>query len=158
MIKFLLIFITGLLIYLQAPVGDDRISPIKSLSSIFFKDIAKKAGLNFQHFSGSPEKQYILESMSGGVAWIDFNRDGFIDLYLVNGGHWNELLEGKRSVSNALFQNNGDGTFTNVTQKAGLSSRYWGMGVAAGDYNNDNWVDLFVCNYCLLYTSPSPRD
>ena len=105
MIKFLLIFLTGLLIYLQAPVGDDRISPIKSLSSIFFRDIAKKAGLNFQHFSGSPEKQYILESMSGGVAWIDYNRDGFIDLYLVNGGHWNELLEEKRSVSNALFQN-----------------------------------------------------
>ena len=147
MIKFLLIFLTGLFIYLQTPVGADRISPIKSLSSVFFRDIAKKAGLNFQHFSGSPEKQYILESMSGGVAWIDYNRDGFIDLYLVNGGHWNELLEGKRSVSNALFQNNGNGTFTNVTQKSGLSSRYWGMGVAAGDYNNDNWVDLFVCNY-----------
>ena len=88
MVKIFLICLTTFLVCFQASVGDDRISPIKSLSSIFFRDVAKKAGLDFLHFSGSPEKQYILESMSGGVAWIDYNRDGFIDLYLVNGGHW----------------------------------------------------------------------
>ena len=115
--------------------------------SLVFEDVATEAGLDFQHFSGSPEKQYILESMSGGVAWIDFDRDGWMDLYLVNGGHWEELVQGKRTVSNALYRNNGDGTFTNVTGKAGVGNRHWGMGVAAGDYDNDGWVDLFVCNY-----------
>jgi len=115
--------------------------------SLVFEDVAAEAGLDFQHFSGSPEKQYILESMSGGVAWIDFDRDGWMDLYLVNGGHWEELVQGKRTVSNALYRNNGDGTFANVTDKAGVGNRRWGMGVAAGDYDNDGWVDLFVCNY-----------
>ncbi len=115
--------------------------------SLVFEDVAAEAGLDFQHFSGSPEKQYILESMSGGVAWIDFDRDGWMDLYLVNGGHWEELVQGKRTVSNALYRNNGDGTFTNVTRKAGVGNSHWGMGVAAGDYDNDGWVDLFVCNY-----------
>ena len=115
--------------------------------SLMFEDVAAEAGLDFQHFSGSAEKQYILESMSGGVAWIDFDRDGWMDLYLVNGGHWEELVQGKRTVSNALYRNNGDGTFTDVTGKAGVGNRHWGMGVAAGDYDNDGWVDLFVCNY-----------
>ncbi len=115
--------------------------------SLTFEDVAAAAGLDFRHFSGSPEKQYILESMSGGVAWIDFDRDGWMDLYLVNGGHWEELVQGKRTVSNALYRNNGDGTFSNVTGKAGVGNRHWGMGVAAGDYDNDGWVDLFVCNY-----------
>ena len=120
---------------------------LPSSPSLIFEDVAADAGLNFQHFSGSPEKQYILESMSGGVAWIDFDRDGWMDLYLVNGGRWEELVQGKRTVSNALYRNNGDGTFANVTEKAGVGNRHWGMGVAAGDYDNDGWVDLFVCNY-----------
>ena len=115
--------------------------------SLVFEDVAAEAGLDFQHYSGSPEKRYILESMSGGVAWIDFDRDGWMDLYLVNGGRWEELVQGKRTVSNALYRNNGDGTFTDVTDKAGVGNRHWGMGVAAGDYDNDGWVDLFVCNY-----------
>ena len=112
-----------------------------------FVDVAKQAGLDFQHFSGSAEKTYILEGMSGGVAWIDYDRDGWQDLYLVNGGHWEELLQGKRSVSNALYRNNGDGTFTDVTDQAGVGGDRWGMGVAASDYDNDGWPDLFVCNY-----------
>ncbi|MYC81640.1 MAG: VCBS repeat-containing protein [Acidobacteria bacterium] len=86
--------------------------------SLVFEDVAAEAGLDFQHYSGSPEKRYILESMSGGVAWIDFDRDGWMDLYLVNGGRWEELVQGKRTVSNALYRNNGDGTFTDVTEEA----------------------------------------
>ena len=118
-----------------------------SLVGMTFVDVAERAGLDFQHVSGSAEKTYILEGMSGGVAWIDYDRDGWPDLYLVNGGHWEELLEGKRSVSNALYRNNGDGTFTNVTGKARVGNSQWGMGVAAADYNNDGWTDLYVCNY-----------
>ncbi len=112
-----------------------------------FVDVAEQAGIDFQHYSGSAEKTYMLESMSGGVAWIDYDRDGWQDLYLVNGGHWDELLQGKRSISNALYRNNGDGTFTDVTRKAGVGGKRWGMGVAAADYDNDGWPDLYVCNF-----------
>ena len=135
---------------LSGTVANDLSRSDKSLPaspSLVFEDVAAEAGLDFQHYSGSPEKRYILESMSGGVAWIDFDRDGWMDLYLVNGGRWEELVQGKRTVSNALYRNNGDGTFTDVTDKAGVGNRHWGMGVAAGDYDNDGWVDLFVCNY-----------
>ena len=143
----------SLIAFLTGSMGtsaDDSPLSGKSLPaspSLVFQDVAAEAGLDFQHFSGSSEKRYILESMSGGVAWIDFDRDGWMDLYLVNGGHWEELVQGKRTISNALYRNNGDGTFTNVTRKAGVGNQRWGMGVAAGDYDNDGFVDLFVCNY-----------
>jgi enediyne biosynthesis protein E4 len=116
-------------------------------SAIQFLDVAEKAGLDFRQVSGSPEKKYIPETMGGGVAWIDYNRDGWPDLYLVNGGHWEDLSTGRRSVSNALYRNNRDGTFTNVTREAGLEGKRWGMGATVGDYNNDSWPDLYVCNF-----------
>ena len=116
-------------------------------SMIQFADVAKTAGLDFQHASGSAEKKYLLEVDGGGVAWIDYDRDGWPDLYLVNGGRWEELLAGKRTVSNALFRNNGDGTFTNVTAPARVAGDHWGMGAAVADYDNDGWSDLYVCNY-----------
>lgn len=115
--------------------------------AVTFVDVAEQAGIDFQHFSGSAEKTYMLESMSGGVAWIDYDNDGWQDLYLVNGGHWEELLQGRRSISNALYRNNGDGTFTDVTGKAGVGGSRWGMGATAADYDNDGWPDLFVCNF-----------
>ncbi len=73
-------------------------------SGIRFSDIAVQAKLDFKHLSGSLEKKYLPETFSGGVAWIDYNQDGWPDLYLVNGSRWEELLAGKRTVSNALFQ------------------------------------------------------
>ncbi len=118
-----------------------------SSPKVRFVDIAERAGLDFRHVSGGPEKKYILESMGGGVAWIDYDRDGWPDLYLTNAGRWEDLLTGKRSVSNALYRNNRDGTFTDVTERAGVKGNYWGMGVAVGDYNNDGWPDLYICNY-----------
>lgn len=128
------------------PSYSHLLSP-NQVPSTHFVDIAEKAGLEFRHSSGGPEKKYILESISGGVAWIDYNRDGWPDLYFVNGGKWEELATGKRSVSNALFRNNHDGTFTNVTRQAGVEGNQWGLGVAVGDYNNDGWPDFYVCNY-----------
>lgn len=139
-------FIVGLHKSLPADASSEQKSSRRSVV-IQLVDVAQKARLDFQHFSGSAEKKYILESMSGGVAWIDYNADSWPDLYLVNGGRWEELLEGKRSVSNALYRNNHDGTFTNVTREAGVGNAHWGMGVAVGDYNNDGWPDLYVCNY-----------
>ena len=115
--------------------------------TIQFADVARTAGLDFLHSSGSAEKKYLLEVDGGGVAWIDYDRDGWPDLYLVNGGRWDELQAGKRTVSNGLFRNNRDGTFTNVTVPARVAGNHWGMGVAVADYDNDGWPDLYVCNY-----------
>lgn len=116
-------------------------------NGIRFVDVASISGIDFQHVSGSPEKKYILETMSGGVAWIDYDQDGWIDLYLVNGGHWEELIRGRRSVSNALYRNRGDGMFSNVTASAGVKGLHWGMGVTVADYDNDGWPDLYLSNF-----------
>ena len=120
------------------------ISLILLLSTWSFEDIAESAGLSFRHTSGSPEKRYILETIGGGVAWIDYDRDGWPDLYFVNAGEWSELFGSQRSHANALYRNNGDGTFTDVTLEAGVGDTQWGMGASVGDYNRDGWPDLFV--------------
>lgn len=124
-----------------------RLSLLLMVSGVQFVDVAKKAGLDFQHESGSVEKAALLETMSGGVAWLDYDSDGWLDLYFVNGGRLDDLKSGKRSVSNALFRNQGDGTFLNVTAAAGVEGTGWGMGVAAADFDNDGDTDLYICNF-----------
>ena len=116
-------------------------------SGVHFAEVSREAGLNFQHRGGGSAKDHILETVGSGVGWIDYDRDGWPDLYAVNGGLWEELGTGKRSVSNALFRNQGDGTFREVTREAGVGGRHWGMGVTVADYDNDGWPDLYVCNY-----------
>jgi len=107
-----------------------------------FVDITGRAGITFRHVA-SPDKRYIVESMSGGVALFDYDNDGYLDVFLVNSLTVDILKSGGKTRS-ALYHNNGDGTFTDVTDKAGLADVGWGMGVAAGDYNNDGFDDLFV--------------
>jgi len=107
-----------------------------------FTDITTKAGITFSHVA-SPEKRYIVESMSGGVALFDYDNDGYLDIFFVNSLTVDMLKSGKKTKS-ALYHNNGDGTFTDVTDKAGLGDIGWGMGCAVGDYNNDGFDDLFV--------------
>jgi enediyne biosynthesis protein E4 len=105
-------------------------------------DITASTGIHFDHLS-SPEQKYIVESMSGGVALIDYDRDGWLDIYFTNAPSVAMTLAGKKARS-ALYHNNRDGTFTDVTAKAGVGFPGWGMGVAVGDYNNDGWPDLLV--------------
>lgn len=105
-------------------------------------DITASTRIHFNHLS-APEKKYIVESMSGGVALIDFDRDGWPDIYFTNAPDVQMQLAGKKARS-ALFHNNHDGTFTDVTDEAGVGYPCWAMGAAVGDYNNDGWPDLLV--------------
>jgi len=105
-------------------------------------DITASTGIKFNHLS-SPEQRYIVESMSGGVALIDYDRDGYPDIYFTNAVSVEMAMSGKKAKS-ALYHNNHDGTFTDVTDKAGVGYPCWGMGAAVGDYNNDGWPDLLV--------------
>ncbi len=105
-------------------------------------DITSSTGIRFDHQS-SPEQKFIVESMSGGVALIDYDRDGWPDIYFTNAQTVEMARQGKRARS-ALFHNNHDGTFTDVTDKAGVGYPCWANGVAVGDYNHDGWPDLLV--------------
>ena len=114
-------------------------------------DITKSTGIDFEHKS-SPEGKFIAESMSGGVALIDYDGDGWPDIYFTNAQSVDMALHGIKARS-ALFHNNHDGTFTDVTDKAGVGYPCWAMGVAVGDYNNDGRPDLLVTclNGVVLY-------
>jgi enediyne biosynthesis protein E4 len=105
-------------------------------------DITPSTGIHFEHLS-SPEQKFIVESMSGGVALIDYDGDGWLDIYFTGAPNVAMQLEGKKARS-ALYHNNHDGTFTDVTDKAGVATPCWAMGVAVGDYNNDGRPDLLV--------------
>ncbi len=115
---------------------------------VIFVDITKQAGLDkFRHRSGTPEKKSIIETPGSGVALIDYDNDGWLDIYLLNGSTI-PALKGKEPPPRAmLFHNNHDGTFTDVTAKAGVANERWGFGVAVGDYDNDGWPDLYIANY-----------
>src|SRR5947209_10312585 len=103
-------------------------------------DITASTGIRFRHLA-SPDKKYIVESMSGGVALIDYDRDGWPDIYFTNAPDVDMQLAGKKAPG-ALFHNNHDGTFADVSGKAGVAYPCWANGAVAGDYNNDGWPDL----------------
>lgn len=114
----------------------------QQISEVRFTDITKQAGITFKHISAA-EKRYIVESMSGGVALLDYDNDGFLDIYFVN-SLTVDLVKSRGKTKSALYHNNGNGSFTDVTDKAGVGDIGWGMGVAVGDYNNDGFDDLYV--------------
>jgi enediyne biosynthesis protein E4 len=113
-----------------------------------FEDVSEKAGLtHWTHKMGTPEKKYIIETNGSGVGLIDFDNDGWLDIYVVNGSTFN-ALDGKEMPPHAaLFRNNHDGTFTDVAAKAGVTNDRWGVGAAIADYDNDGWPDIFVSNW-----------
>jgi hypothetical protein len=115
---------------------------------IIFQDIAQKAGLTvWTHVMGSPEKKFIIETNGSGVGLIDYDNDGWLDIYLVNGST-HAAMSGKTPPPHAaLFHNNHDGTFTDVAAKAGVTNDRWGVGVAIADYDNDGWPDIYVTNF-----------
>jgi hypothetical protein len=121
-------------------------SPQSSPSKIHFEDITRQAGLHFTHNNAASGKKWLPETMGSGVAFLDYDNDGWQDILLVNGEDWPGAgPNSKRHPSTlALYHNNHDGTFTDVTQKAGLAVEMMGMGVAIGDYDNDGFDDIFI--------------
>ncbi|MDQ1639189.1 MAG: enediyne biosynthesis protein [Pyrinomonadaceae bacterium] len=115
---------------------------------VVFEDVTDKTAMaNFKHRSGSPQKNYIFETTSGGVAIFDYDSDGLPDVYLVNGSTM-PALEGKEKPPQAaLYRNLGNWKFEDVTDKAGVANDRWGSGVTVGDYNNDGRADLYVTNF-----------
>ncbi len=108
------------------------------------RDVTAAAHLNFfQVCGGDKAKKYIMETTGSGVAFFDYDNDGWLDIFLVNGSSFDEAVA-REHHSNKLFHNNRDGTFTDVTEKAGLTRCGWGQGVCVGDYDNDGFEDLFV--------------
>lgn len=122
-----------------------------------FEDVTAKSGIHFQHSFGEKELRTILEGTGSGCSWIDYNNDGLLDLYVVNGRHVEGLTNHSApdgvDATNHLYRNNGDGTFTDVTTQAGVPGKGFGVGVTAGDFDNDGHEDLYVTNYnsAILY-------
>lgn len=136
-----------------APVLDAQHRPITAggfvkSGRIVFQDVAKQAGLtSWHHTMGSLAKPFILEQIGSGVALLDYDNDGWLDIYFVNGSTEDAMAGKTQPPHAALFHNNHDGTFTDVAIKAGVTNGRWGFGVAAADYDNDGWPDLYVTNF-----------
>jgi hypothetical protein len=124
-------------------------SPAKTEPSIpvRYTDVRESAKITFQQDSTQTEEKYYLETMGTGVAWIDYDQDGLMDLYFVQSAA-TDLYKPSHPLRSALYHNNGDGTFTDVTEKAGVGGEgHYGQGVAVGDFDNDGYPDLYVTGY-----------
>jgi enediyne biosynthesis protein E4 len=130
--------------------GENRpvVGPASSRPVVAFRDVAREAGITFHHFDSRSDMHYVPEIMGGGAAWLDFDRDGFLDLFLVQGAKFPPPAdETPTGPTSRLYRNRGDGTFEDVTEAVGLRVPGFGQGVAVGDYDNDGFPDLFVCCY-----------
>ena len=120
-----------------------RLASAPNPPAIRFENITAKSGVNFiTRNSPTPNKNQI-ETMVGGVALLDYDGDGWLDIYLVNGAAIPSLQKDSPAYWNRLYRNNHDGTFTDVTERAGVAGAGYGMGVAVGDYDNDGRPDIF---------------
>jgi enediyne biosynthesis protein E4 len=118
-----------------------------------FEEIPPSAsGIAWVHDNAMSDERYLPETLGPGCAFLDYDNDGWMDIYLVNSGP-SDFFKPKKPLRNALYKNNRDGTFTDVTEKAGVAGGTFGMGVAVGDYDNDGWPDILVTSYgnCILY-------
>ena len=125
---------------LQTAVAAPTSSPVQ------FVDVASQAGLNIPNvWGGVDHKRSILEAKGSGLAFFDYDNDGWLDIYLTNGDRLDANWPTGKAPTSHLYKNNRDGTFTDVTEKSGLARTGWQTGVCVGDYDNDGWDDLFCC-------------
>jgi hypothetical protein len=138
----------------QTPVSKLHANTVMPIASaIEFENVIKASKIKFILKNSVSPQRYSIETMTGGVAVFDYNNDGLLDIFFTNGAAIPSLEKSDPSYYNRLFRNNGDGTFTDVTESAGLKGKGYSMGVAAGDYDNDGFVDLYVTgvNYNQLF-------
>jgi enediyne biosynthesis protein E4 len=145
---------SGILDFLTTPLWRWRSTPIldaatpaapESASAVTYVDVGKEAGLTVPNvWGGVHHKDYIIEAKGSGIAFFDYDQDGWIDIYLTNGTRLNTTWPPGRAPTTHLYKNNRDGTFTDVTEKAGIGRTGWQTGVCVGDFDNDGWDDLFL--------------
>src|SRR5579883_965390 len=135
-------FSTALAILLSAIVFASTMARAQG-SGAHFTDITQQSGIHFVHNNGAFGKRYMPETLGPGCAFIDYDNDGYPDIIMVNGADWPGHPKSGRTTPK-LYHNNGNGTFTDVTAKAGLAISLYGLGVAVGDYDNDGYDDLFI--------------
>ena len=133
---------------LQVPLLNSATAP----APLFVQIPPAASGIHWVHENAMSPSRFLPEALGPGCAFLDYDNDGWMDIFLVNSGP-SDFWKPAKPVRNALYKNNRDGTFTDVTEKAGVSGAYFGMGVAVGDYDNDGWPDIFVTSYgkCILY-------
>ena len=119
---------------------------LPAASPVVFTDVTKQAGINWVHDNALSPERYLPETVGAGCVFFDYDNDGWMDIYLVNSGA-SDFFTPSKPLKNALYHNNHDGTFTDVADKAGVTGGTFGMGAAAGDYDGDGWVDLYVTSY-----------
>ncbi|HEV2275336.1 MAG TPA: CRTAC1 family protein [Acidobacteriaceae bacterium] len=139
--------ITPLWKWRRAPVFQTAAAPGDAGSvPVVFVDVAREAGLNAPNvWGGITHKRYILEAKGSGLAFFDYDNDGWLDIYLTNGTRLDTTWPPGKAPTSHLYKNNRDGTFTDVTESSGLARTGWQTGVCVGDYDNDGWDDLFCC-------------
>ena len=123
---------------------------IPEVNGDFYQKISPDLGVDFKHSIGDHHLDNLVESVGGGAVFLDFDQDGFIDLYVSNGSYTENLSEGERPEGNPvnrLYRNRQDGTFEDVTNQAGVGDDGYGMGMTVGDLNNDGYPDIYVTNY-----------
>jgi len=126
--------------------GSDRTASGEPFQ-VRFVDVTEEAGITIETTSGGKEKRYIVEAKGGGAAtFLDYDDDGWMDIYIVNGSRLEGFPPGEEP-RNVLYRNNGDGTFAEVTEEAGVGDAHWGMGCTAADYDNDGYTDIYVANF-----------
>ena len=138
---------------LSLPAGTLLSPRLRGASRPLFEEVPPAAsGITWVHENAMSPQRYLPETMGPGCAFLDYDNDGWMDIYLVNSGPC-DFYKPAQPLRNALYRNNRDGTFTDVTEAAGVTGGTFGMGVAVGDYDNDGWPDLFVTSYgnCILY-------
>ncbi len=127
------------------------LEPIPPVGEDFYLNVTKSSGINFKHSIGDDHLTNIIESVGGGAAFLDFDQDGYMDLYMANGCYHDRLSDQEykstEKHTNKLFRNIGNGTFEDVTKKAGVGHEGYGMGVTIGDFNNDGYPDIYVSNH-----------
>jgi hypothetical protein len=130
-----------------APAKLATTKAVPPAAAIEFENIIKSSQINFILRNSVSPQRYTIETMTGGVALFDYNNDGLLDIFLTNGASIPSLDKSDPSFWNRLYRNNGDGTFTDVTESAGLKGKCYSMGAAAADYDNDGYTDLYVAGY-----------